>query len=266
MVLNLISLDISQNIGVENLLEFPTELLSIENQYPESPNISRLPTLHSFVEQSAMKTPDNIAVSFVNEFRNGELAQTDISFQELNVRANRVAHGLIKQGVKPGGVICVWMDKSIELYISILGILKTGSAYLPITADAPRARVITILETADVEVVLTTRELAEAAELPDSFRVLTNEDWDVSGEKTTNPRSKVYPTHAAYVLFTSGSTGTPKGVTVNHASTVSNITTLLDLFPKPKDGKLLQFCSQGFDGMRLRRECLVFTNFYSVRF
>lgn len=149
------------------------------------------------------------------------------------------------------------MEKTIELYVTILAILKAGAPYLPVTADTPKGRLATILETAGVDIIVTSNSLREGMDFTESMDVLVYEELDLSKLSERNPSVRVYPTHPAYILFTSGSTGTPKGVVLQHQSTVGNIKVLIDLYGGLEreagvdmtglEASMLQFCSQSFD-------------------
>ncbi|GAB7185303.1 amino acid adenylation domain-containing protein [Kitasatospora sp. Ki12] len=165
----------------------------------------RVPLVPAAFEAQAAATPDAVALVC------GELSLT---YAELNVRANRLAHRLIAGGVGPESVVALALPRSAESVVAILAVLKAGGAYLPLDADHPADR--------------TARTLADAA----PALVLTGDDWPhpeaLAGLPTlavagasgpeTNPTARASAEDAAYVIFTSGSTGRPKGVVVQHGS------------------------------------------------
>ena len=150
--------------------------------------------------------------------------QETLSYAELNRRANHLAHWLIGQGVGPERLVGIALERSAELVVAVLGILKAGAAYLPLDPDYPPGRLAQMLEDAGAVPVLTTAALqgrlpAGAAPLvlldSDKVRagVARSPDHDpTNGERTCPLR----PEHPAYVIYTSGSTGTPKGVIIEH--------------------------------------------------
>jgi len=164
--------------------------------------------LHDFVARQAEKTPDATAVACPSE---------RLSYRELNDRANQLAHYLIKRGAGPDVLIGIHSERTAHMLVGILGILKSGSAYVPLDPIYPKDRIHNILEDARAHLVLTQKSISD--DLPDfaGQRVLLDQDWDaISREPATDPKSTVAPENLAYVLFTSGSTGRPKGVAIEH--------------------------------------------------
>ena len=151
-------------------------------------------TVHGLVERQVRRTPDAVAVDL------GER----LTYAELNARANRVAHGLRAGGLGPGDVVGVSVPNSPELLVGLLGVLKSGAAYLPIDPELPARRRDLIVADAGVTVVLDADRLADPGE------------W--AGQPTEDPQPTSGPTDVAYVIYTSGSTGRPKGVAVEHRS------------------------------------------------
>src|SRR5262249_10300387 len=131
-------------------------------------------------------------------------------------RANRVAHRLAREGAGPDALVGICIERSLEMVVGILGILKRGAAYVPVDPSYPRERQTLILEDSQVAVVLTQDLLARR--LPQHLTIISldaADDGDVH-DAERSPPSGVPPDHLAYVLYTSGSTGTPKGVMVTH--------------------------------------------------
>ncbi|KAF2084781.1 nonribosomal peptide synthetase 2 [Saccharata proteae CBS 121410] len=220
-------------------------VLSIENPDFKHEEIQHHPG-HA-VEVKANHTPDAPALAFYSSISEQEISVETLSYRELNERANRLAHLLQEQGVKPGDLVCICMEKSIDLYVSILATLKAGAGYAPITPETPLDRTRFILEESRIQVCLTRsdcpadlRSLGERAVFDvdtvdlDKYSV---EDIDVpyDGSRT------------GYAVFTSGSTGTPKGVLVTQDNLGSNLKVLYELYPCPDGSRLLQQCSQAFD-------------------
>jgi len=168
--------------------------------------------LYALFEQQAERGPDLTALVFDGQ---------RLSYRELNERANRLAHYLRREGVGAETLVGVLMKRSVEMVVSLLGVLKAGGAYLPLDPAYPRERLRFMLEDAAVTVLLTQRELVEA--LPESAArvVCVDTQWpEIAGESAENPENVVTPENLAYVIYTSGSTGQPKGVAIAHRSAV----------------------------------------------
>ncbi|WP_344929852.1 condensation domain-containing protein, partial [Streptosporangium carneum] len=146
--------------------------------------------------------------------------ETELSYAELNTRANRLAHRLIGMGVGPERLVAVVLPRSVELVVTLLAVLKAGGAYVPIDPAYPAERIAYMLDDANPVAVVTD----SATALPEwSGPVLPVDETDVSGQPEHNPSDadRVVPLslgHPAYVIYTSGSTGRPKGVVVEHRS------------------------------------------------
>ncbi|MBT9332218.1 non-ribosomal peptide synthetase [Paracidobacterium acidisoli] len=165
---------------------------------------------HQHFERQAQRTPDCMAV----------VAGTEaLTYAELNERANRVAQGLRAAGAGPESLVALYAERSAHLLAGLLGILKSGAAYLPLDPVYPKQRIAQILEDAKPRVVLTQNSLG--AQLPEhDGRVLTLEEIFAPAESGALPNleSGVTANDPAYVIFTSGSTGRPKGVQIPHSA------------------------------------------------
>jgi amino acid adenylation domain-containing protein len=166
--------------------------------------------IHDFFEQQVQRTPRANAVIDGDE---------QLTYSELNSRANQLAHYLRKEGVRPESLVALCLERSSRLLITILAILKAGGAYVPLDPAYPKGRLAAILEDAKASLLVTEHRVIEA--LPEnSTRTL---EWDsiaslLSDHPTTNPPHDVRSENLDYVLFTSGSTGRPKGVALEHKS------------------------------------------------
>nr|VFJ65653.1 MAG: amino acid adenylation domain-containing protein [Candidatus Kentron sp. FW] len=195
--------------------------------------------VHELFEEQVAKTPDAVAVIFEEE---------EISYGELNVRANRLAHRLRALGVEPEVLVGLFVERSMEMIVGLLGILKAGGAYVPLDPEYPRERLAFMAEDADLKVLLchgATRE-----RLPECAARILDMDAEttaIAGENPGNPARLAGPDNLAYVIYTSGSTGKPKGVCVEHGMITGHILNVIDLYGlKPKD-RVLQFASLNFD-------------------
>ncbi len=169
-------------------------------------------TVSDLFETQVEKTPDAIALVFQNK---------ELTYAELNRRANQLAHHLISLGVGPEVLVGVCVERSLEMVVALLGILKAGGAYLPLDPSYPEERLAFMLDDGNVTVLITQEKLE--ASLP-RYRakliILECLAADPQHCPDTNPEPKVNPDHLAYVIYTSGSTGTPKAVMVPHRGVV----------------------------------------------
>ncbi|MEO1348693.1 MAG: amino acid adenylation domain-containing protein [Cyanobacteria bacterium J06635_15] len=164
--------------------------------------------IHELFETQANNSPNQIAVVFENQ---------QLTYAELNLRANQLAHYLQKLGVGSEVVVGLYVERSLELIVGLLGILKAGGAYLPLDPALPQERVAFRLQDAQVSVLLSQQQLVEALPEGETRLVCLDSQWKaIAQESGDNLRSEVRAENLAYVLFTSGSTGKPKGVAIEH--------------------------------------------------
>lgn len=198
-------------------------------------------------EASATRTPDSDAIRFVSVNDQGREDVTTVTYSELDVAANQIAHYLQRQNVRTGELVAIIMTKSTLLYSAILGVLKAGCAYLPILPSTPAARVRTILEQAKTRHCVIDEHMA-LFNFPDHVTPLDISDVSLS----SLAKGKVFvqndPDRLSYVIYTSGTTGIPKGVAVTQRNLASNVAYLSTLYPvsTPRP-RLLQACSHAFD-------------------
>lgn len=224
---------------------FSNDLLSIENAKP----VIDLPpgSLTSPIELMAIDFPDKVAIEFANSIGHDHLEVAQVTYAELNFQANRIAHYLISRKVLPDELVCICLEKSAELYISILGAFKTGAGYLPVTPETPADRLRHIISDSNVKVVLTHSSLARPFDALKLSHLILIDRLDLSVLSSENPGVSFESENLAYCVFTSGSTGTPKGVLVTQGNLLSNLQALAELYPHAPQSKLLQSCSQAFD-------------------
>jgi amino acid adenylation domain-containing protein len=179
-------------------------------------------TLPEWFEHQARATPDAIAV--VAEETTGP---REITFADLNRRANRLARRLEKIGVGPDTLVAFSLDRSLDLIVALLAILKAGGAYLPIDQELPRERQALMLEDAKPVAILTQESLR--AFLPPTtlpVLVLEGEQGALAAESDADAPARSTGDNLAYLLYTSGSTGTPKGVEISHRALVNLLTSV----------------------------------------
>ena len=169
--------------------------------------------IHQLFEEQVERTPDHIAVVFEDQ---------QLNYRELNARANQLAHYLQKLGVGPDVLVGICVERSLEMIVGILGILKAGGGYLPIDPEYPTERLLYILQDAQVRVLLTQKHLIAGLPKHQSELVCLDTDWSfITQAQESNPCCEVQPENLAYAIYTSGSTGDPKGVMIQHSSVVN---------------------------------------------
>jgi amino acid adenylation domain-containing protein len=164
--------------------------------------------IHELFEEQVTRTPNAVAV--VDE-------ETNLSYGELNSRANQLANYLLARGAGPETFVGLYLQRSVDLVVATLGILKAGAAYVPLDPSYPAERLRFMLEDAPVSVIVTQQSLI--ASLPSSAAdhiCLDREHERISRESPQNPTRQTSPDNTAYVIYTSGSSGKPKGVMVHH--------------------------------------------------
>ena len=152
---------------------------------------------------------------------------TTLTYEKLDQRSNAVARGLAANGAKPEALVGLLMDRSPDVLIGLLAILKTGAAYVPLDPSAPAERLATMLDDCRPAMVLTRAALVDL--IPSGIgRMCIDTDPALRGEAADAPDAAIRPEHRAYVLYTSGSTGTPKGVEITHGSLGNLIDSFLE--------------------------------------
>lgn len=169
-------------------------------------------SLHGLFEAQAKKTPDAIALAFEDQ---------TLTYLALNERANKLARHLRKLGVGPGTLAGICLERSLEMVVGLIGILKAGAAYVPLDPNYPKDRLAYVLMDAGVAVLLTQRKLAERLPAYESVIFLDEDRETIAGESPEDFASGVTAADLAYVIYTSGSTGNPKGVMVSHQAVVN---------------------------------------------
>jgi amino acid adenylation domain-containing protein len=208
--------------------------------------------VHELFEELAERQPAEIALVYCPSIQDGAQA-VQLSYAELNRRANLLGHFLIRQGVKAESLVGICVERSPEQIIALLGILKAGGAYLPIDPAYPAERQAFMIEDAQIGILLTQRSLLE--QLPQSVKsgcrvILLDDDWaDVTAEPDMmhNPAGGAGEDNLAYVIYTSGSTGRPKGVMVRHAGLTNLVYQQMLGFGADAHSRILQFASFSFD-------------------
>ncbi|MFF4808227.1 non-ribosomal peptide synthase/polyketide synthase [Micromonospora chersina] len=181
---------------------------------------------------------------------------TTIGYADLNARANRLARLLVAGGVGPESVVAVVLDRSVDLVVAFLAVVKAGGVHLPVDPAHPAARVAYLLDDAGPVHVLTSPQrrdvLPSGADLPVTVLGAPETDAALAALDPTDPTdadrvAPLRPEHPAYLIYTSGSTGRPKGVLVTHRGVAALVTTQVERLGVTPDSRVLQFASIGFD-------------------
>ncbi|MFI6447709.1 amino acid adenylation domain-containing protein [Kitasatospora sp. NPDC050543] len=167
----------------------------------------------------------------------------ELSYRDLDERANRLAHLLIAEGVRPEDFVAVALPRTADLVVALLAVLKTGAGYLPLDPDYPVERIDYMLQDAAPALVITTADLPTAGAVP---RLLLEEDR-LAAQPAVAPGVKVSPATPAYVIYTSGSTGRPKGVVVPRSALGNFLAAMCEQFPMTGADRLLSVTTIAFD-------------------
>ncbi|HMG76892.1 MAG TPA: amino acid adenylation domain-containing protein, partial [Pyrinomonadaceae bacterium] len=194
--------------------------------------------IHELFQEQAERTPAATALVYEEE---------QLNYRELNRRANQLAHYLQGVGVGPETLVGICMERSVEMIVSLLAVLKAGAAYLPLDPEYPQERLSFMLEDARVAVVLTRRSLT--SRLPDYQGPVLDLDteWDrIEAQPAENPVSSATPENLAYVIYTSGSTGRPKGVLGTHRACINRFEWMWECYPFARNEVCCQKTSLSF--------------------
>ena len=198
--------------------------------------------LHHFFENSCDNYPNNVALLCNDAF---------ISYQELEGRANQLAHYLVEQRITKGSIVGILLERSIECYIAILAILKAGAAYVPIEADYPEERINYIFSDLSFDLVLTSSLQLKEKKLSWPNYVVIDEMGDRIAMQPSSrlifKENKADDERLCYVIYTSGSTGKPKGVAITHKSICHYVTVASALYDMTDKDKVYQGFSLAFD-------------------
>ncbi|MFE6487890.1 amino acid adenylation domain-containing protein, partial [Streptomyces sp. NPDC057757] len=203
-------------------------------------------TLPELFQTQAARTPNATALVFQD---------TELTYAELNARANRLARLLIERGVGPEALVAVTMHRSADLVVALLAVTKAGGVYLPIDPDYPAERITYVLTDARPVLVLTSTELTSRfssgqlsyVAVDDPRTVAALGDFEDTDPTDAERGARLLPAHPAYVIYTSGSTGRPKGVAVTHQGLPSLAAVQAEEFGITAGSRVLQFASASFD-------------------
>ena len=195
--------------------------------------------IHQLFEDQVIKTPNAVAA-----FCKGK----ELTYVELNAKANQLGHVLGKLGVGPESMVGVCLNRSLDLLVAILAVQKAGGAYVPLDPKFPKDRIAYMIDDAECQVLITEEPIKETINTSNAKVVCVDtEASKIATESTENIDSGVKPDNLAYVIYTSGSTGNPKGVMVMHKNAVNFFTGMDEYIPHEKPGVWLAVTSLSFD-------------------
>jgi amino acid adenylation domain-containing protein/non-ribosomal peptide synthase protein (TIGR01720 family) len=207
----------------------------------ENTQIKELPNqcIHELFELQVERSPDAIAIVYEDQ---------QLTYRELNTKANQLAHHLRSLGVSADILVGLCVERSIEMIVGILGILKAGGAYVPLDPNYPQERLHFTLLDSQVKVLLTQQQLLPNLPENQAQILCIDSDWDfIAQSSANNPPRLTTPDNLAYIIYTSGSTGKPKGVLINHANIVRLFTATEEWFHFNQDDIWTLFHSFAFD-------------------
>ncbi|OLT47701.1 hypothetical protein BJF85_15015 [Saccharomonospora sp. CUA-673] len=209
-----------------------------------------MPRLHRFFEATVDRSPDRVAV---------EDGPVRVTYRQLDARANRIAHHLRERGVVAGSRVGVWLDRCVDAYACVLGVLKAGAAFVPIDPAAPPDRVAYIADDADLAALITSAALAGTVVLPRRPVVaIDGADQGIEDRPGTRPDNSGADSSgadspgevgdpAAYVMYTSGSTGRPKGVEIAQSSICNFVAVVPAIYDVRPTDRVYQGMTLSFD-------------------
>jgi amino acid adenylation domain-containing protein/non-ribosomal peptide synthase protein (TIGR01720 family) len=207
-------------------------------------------TIHALFEAQVARTPDAVAVIADFGFTISDFGfpaapsaiqnpkskiQNQLTYAELNARANQLAHYLLEYGIGANGLVGICVERSLEMVIGLLGILKAGGAYVPLDPSLPHERLAFLFVDAKLSIVVSDKKLADKLPCDSTVTILDFDSIFAVSTDTTTPMTPTTVNDRAYVIYTSGSTGQPKGVEGLHRATVNRLQWMWATFPFEMD-------------------------------
>jgi len=220
-------------LGDEEIRQIVHGWNQTRRDYPEGKSLIGL------IEEQAAKTPHAVAVVFQDR---------KLNYEELNRRANHVAYYLKKQGVAPEQLVAVCMERSFEMVVALLAVLKAGSAYVPLDPSYPEARLKYMVQDTGAKWILSHDGLQNALPQSEATSIYLDRDWpSIAAEAADNPDSVVTGENLVYVIYTSGSTGTPKGAMNRDAGVRNRLQWMQEAYGLESHDRVLQKTPFSFD-------------------
>ena len=201
--------------------------------------------IHRLFELQAVKTPDAKAAIYPVE---GANKSQYLTYRELNIKANQLANYLIEQGIGPDEVVGIYVARSLEMVIGVLGTIKAGGVYVPLDPAYPKDRLAFMLSETETSVILTQEKYLNDLPENNAQVICVDRDWsEIQQAGDQNPDICISAENLVYVLYTSGSTGIPKGVAMRHGAMVNLIEYEIQKSNIGPGANILQFNSLSFD-------------------
>ncbi|HLP59502.1 MAG TPA: amino acid adenylation domain-containing protein, partial [Candidatus Deferrimicrobium sp.] len=210
-------------------------------------------TIHRLFEEQAERTPDRIALTAAATFSDPPVRPVSLTYRQLNERSRKLAGLFIDKGVLPDNIVGIMVERSVEMIVGILGILKSGGAYLPIDPEYPQERIDFMLKDSGAKLMVTTNDKeGEKVRSWEGEKVLLESVCDSSNHLSFQHSAFDLPrvhhsNQLAYVIYTSGSTGKPKGVVIKHRSVINFIKGITDIIPFTSNDRILSLTTISFD-------------------
>ncbi len=224
------------------LLELPllssAERAELVTRWNETGAPAPTEPLHRLFEAQASRTPHQVAL---------QLGTQQLTYAQLNARANQLARLLQSRGVQPDGCVGIFLERSVEMVVAIYAALKAGAAYLPLDPTLPAARLQYVLEQARPGAVVTLESLRARLPAAQGLPVVALDGRPEAGQAAENLHAPVRGGQSAYVIYTSGSTGAPKGVVSTHEGITNRLRWMQSAYPLSETDRVLQKTPFGFD-------------------
>ncbi|HHJ52330.1 MAG TPA: amino acid adenylation domain-containing protein, partial [Caldithrix abyssi] len=228
-----------QNINRYSLLTTIQRRELLKQLQPRPAELDEPAVIHRWFEVQAQRFSAKTALVYYDR---------QLTFDELNRKANRLAHYLIDRGVKPETMVGISLNRSPEMVIALLGVLKAGGVYVPIDPNYPPERIRYILQDSGINLLLTQEALKDHFGDEDVEPVALDEQWqEIEAFPDANPQQTVLPENLAYMIYTSGSTGKPKGTMLQHRGLCNLTRFQIKDFKLDETSRVLQFASFSFD-------------------
>ena len=212
---------------------------SLVNRDPKIEAIAQEKSLVDLFSEQVCRSPDSMAA----------ISDADsLSYEGLEARSNQIAYALLDEGVVKGSIVGLCMERSIDVVASILGVLKSGAAYMPIDDRFPSERKRYLIENSEANFILVDSPESDIPECPKAQLICLNEIAQTHAKaRPENPEIAIDPSDLAYVIYTSGSTGQPKGVEVPHRAATNFLLSMVNLFSVDETDRTLALTSLSFD-------------------
>ena len=229
--------DAQQCLGDVNLLS-AAEWNQLLNWGVNERRYAGVEPVHCLIERRVVEQPDAVALIFQDH---------ELSYAQLNRRANQLAHRLITLGIKPESRVGIALERSIEMVVALLAVLKAGGAYVPLDPDYPPERLQHMMTDSAIGLLLTQSHVRARIPSPEHCPVLELDAATVADCPEHNPDVTLHPEHLAYIIYTSGSTGKPKGVMNRHGALHNRLMWMQEAFPIDSGDAVLQKTPFSFD-------------------